>query len=242
MQTTHLFMFDDALCQYAIANPAVRLPFIGSMCVVPAINATSSGLVANQTLAADATITARLKAAGIDTTKCIVNQQAPHTGYATDAALLLLQSLNNAVTNQLNFFNKTALLYGLRSTTYPGGLTGDVVLDPLLGDRKDSSYIINIQQDFGVVNFATWSPGKSFNKLQLASPLRWLDNTTAIPKASTRSIGFIATRTAKSSTSAVVISILGFAITIGVFVFCYRAQKAHDLTEKAQALPGGPAA
>jgi hypothetical protein len=112
-------------------------------------------------------------------------------------------------------------------------VTGNITLNSI-GNRLQAKYTANIQQSSptAVVTFASWSNTGRYELVPASSlpygPLRWLDNTTKVPKFSIRSIKFILATTGATHPGAIALSIGGFLFTIFTFFCCYKVRQSED--------------
>jgi ABC-type branched-subunit amino acid transport system substrate-binding protein len=233
MRASHVFVLSDALCQLTGFKPQLRQPLLGSICVLPRYDNTRYSVTLPNLLTQYSADTLKLMAAGgYDTTTCDQSYVDLASAYAYDAAAVVVDTITrmyvangNKLASPTNpsrtiFANTTDVVRMLRQVSLDSAVTYKLALDKSTGERLDSSFSLMIQQPRGVVNFGMWSQAGG---LQLVTdPITWADNTTNIPKASTRSFSFIASKTAKSNPGVIAVSVLGFIITIAVFVFCCR--------------------
>lgn len=254
MHKTHIFILGDALCQHALDFPEMRAALIGSICTAPKADAIAFDALRGDYTSGRMNAQMRdvLAAGGFDTT-CPLTFDDPYSAFAFDAATLLVNAIYDTARNVsgatrfdpsriaelLDAANTSVVVDRIRQARFLG-VTGPVSLDAL-GDRQFAWFSFNIQQyNNRIVDFAEWNSIRvpPLTRTKLTVPLRWLDNTTAVPSASIRSISFIAMQTAKQHPATIVLSVLGFVATIGVFVFCYRHYRLQKLLEE-QALDAG---
>lgn len=254
MNRTHIFILGDVICQHALSFPEMRAALLGSICAAPWVDTISfSALRMGYTSSVKLSqMRDTLAAGGFDTT-CPLTFDDPYSAFAFDAATLLVRSLVRIATGTsgaatldpskiatyLDSANASFITQQLRATEF-FGVTGNMRLDAN-GDRTTAAFVFNIQQyNNRIVSFGDWNNMRltPFSAYTLILPLRWLDNSTDVPGASTRSIAFIAIQTAKQHPATIALSILGFGATIAVFFFCYRHYRLQKMLEQ-QALDGG---
>ena len=236
MTQTHIFLLGNDLCQAGASNPALRAMLPSSICAAPNYDANMfAQFQANFSNSSISQTTQQIlfNAGFTGVYQCNVSSLSPYSAFALDAGQLILNVVAGAIRDGISLTSSAALLPRIRSTSV-NGWTGTFQLNPTTGDRPYTSFALNVQTlGGGVVTFARWDTQAipDFKGFSLSTPIVWLDNTTDIPASSIRSALFIAQSTVTANPGAIALSVLGFAGTIAIFVFCYRHYKMQKLIE-----------
>jgi len=218
---------------------------LGSFCANPTYNEDQyAQLYARLAAAEGAEADKLLREGGFRIETCPGLHHDIYSPFAHDAALVALSVIRAAVTanggtlggegGATAFSNRTATLQMIRATRLRGA-TGVVAFNQATGDRVDASFQFTVQQrNNQIVTVGTFNDEVGYQQAVLVSPIVWPDNTTTIPRASTRSATFVIVHTAEGNPTAVFVSILGTIVTVIATVFCYRHYKLNKEVKEAQ--------
>ncbi|CAG9572751.1 putative extracellular receptor [Leishmania major strain Friedlin] len=238
----YIFFMDSALCHAAAASAngdALRQKLPSSICIYP--NVTQTRLAALNTLYTNsdyATTRQEMRKLMSDggflssVESCDISSISPYAGFAVDAGYVLIDSISRAVAENVSLNVAAHLLPYIRSTSIDD-FTGECTIDST-GNRLYAAYSINIQLLNGSALFiGTWN-SKASPALEITEwSFVWLTNSTAVPLDTFRDASFVLSTAFSASPGAIVISVLGFILTIAVFYFCYRHYRMQKLIEQA---------
>ncbi|KAG5480878.1 hypothetical protein LSCM4_06447 [Leishmania orientalis] len=238
----YIFFMDSALCHAAAASAtgaALRQKLPSSICIYP--NVTTSRLAALNALYTSsdyATTRQEMRKLMSDggflssVESCDTSSITPYAGFAVDAAYVLIDSVSRAFAANTSLSEASALLAYIRNTSIDK-FTGDCTIDST-GNRLYAVYSINIQLwSGGPLFIGTWN-SKALPALDITeSSFVWLTNSTVVPLDTFRDTSFVLGSALSASPGAIVISVLGFILTIAVFYFCYRHYRMQKLIEQA---------
>ncbi|KAG5480550.1 hypothetical protein LSCM1_06254 [Leishmania martiniquensis] len=238
----YIFFMDNALCHTAAASEAgaaLRQKLPSSICIYP--NVTTSRLAALNTLYTSSDFAAtrqemrKLMSDGgfiSSVESCDTSSINPYSGFAVDAGYVLIDSVSRAFADNASLDVEAALLGYIRNTSIDK-FTGDCTMDST-GNRLYAAYSIDIQLwSGGPLFIGTWNSKASPALHITESSFVWLTNSTVVPLDTFRDTSFVLGSALSSSPGTIVISVLGFLLTIAVFYFCYRHYRMQKLIEQA---------
>jgi hypothetical protein len=230
--TPYIFFLSNDLCQYGLANATARASLPSSICISPYVDPVAFGKLQSAYNASN--LLPQLQQTlfqggftGVYT--CNLTTLSTYSAFALDSGSVIIDVVNRAVSRSMSLTNSAGLVPLIRQTTITTA-TGTFTIGST-GDRDYSAYSLDIQTPNGVTFFAKWDIRAFPNFVPNSNVIVWFDNTTSIPTATYRSIGFITQSTVTANPGTIVLSVLGFAGTIAIFFFCYRHYKMQRLIE-----------
>lgn len=238
----YIFFLDAPLCHAAAASTTgatLRQKLPSSICVFPnvtndrlmALNAeyqsTSNAdtLVAMRKLMSDGGFVSSIEA-------CNTSTITPFSAFAVDAGYVLIDAVTRAVKAKVPMEVAANLLPYIRNTSIDK-FTGNCTIDST-GNRLFATYSIDVQLWAAPpLLLGTWNSKNSPALLILESSFLWLTNSTVAPLDTFRDASFVLSTAFSASPGTIVISVLGFVVTIAVFYFCYRHYRMQKLIEQA---------
>lgn len=238
----YIFFLDAPLCHAAAASPAgalLRQKLPSSICIYPNVSNTRlDALNAKyQSSANAATLTAMKKimsdggfVSSIEA--CDTSAITPFSGFAVDAGYVLIDAVTRAIKANVAMEVAANVLPFIRNTSIDK-FTGNCTIDST-GNRLFATYSINVQLwNADPLLLGTWN-SKNTPALDITEEsFLWLTNTTTPPLDTFRDASFVLSTAFSASPGTIVISVLGFVITIAVFYFCYRHYRMQKLIEQA---------
>ncbi|CAJ1022757.1 putative Receptor family ligand binding region containing protein [Leishmania utingensis] len=238
----YIFFMDSALCHAAAASAtgdALRQKLPSSICIYPNVTQTRlAELNALYTSSGYATTRQEMRKVMSDggflssVESCDTSSISPYAGFAVDAGYVLIDAVSRAVAANASLNVARSLLPYIRSTSIDN-FTGNCTIDST-GNRLYAAYSINIQPWSGAPLFiGTWNSRTSPALEITESSFLWLTNSTVVPLDTFRDASFVLGSALSASPGTIVISVLGFILTISIFYFCYRHYRIQRRIEQA---------
>ncbi|KAK7195673.1 extracellular receptor [Novymonas esmeraldas] len=238
----YIFFMDGVLCHAAdasAAGDALRQKLPSSICIYP--NVTQSRLTALNTIYNSSNYTVarqemrRLMSDGgflASVESCDTSAISPYAGFSVDAGYVLIDAVSRAFAANASLNVAANLLPYIRNTSIDK-FTGNCTIDST-GNRIYAAYSINIQLPAGDALFiGTWDSKTSPALEIIADSFKWLTGSTVPPLDTFRDASFVLGSAFSASPGTIVISVLGFILTIAIFYFCYRHYRMQKLIEQA---------
>ncbi|KAG5507037.1 hypothetical protein JKF63_05783 [Porcisia hertigi] len=238
----YIFFMDASLCnaaEFPENGEALRRKLPSSICIYP--NVTQARLAELNALyqSSDYSTTRQemrklLSDGGFlsSVESCDTSTISPYSGFAVDAGYVLIDSVSRAFSANVSLSVPAHLLPYIRSTSIDK-FTTNCTIDST-GNRLYAIYSIDIQLwDGSTLFIGTWD-SKVMPSLGITeSSFLWLTNSTSTPLDTFRDATFVLESALLVSPGTIVVSILGFILTIAVFYFCYRHYRMQKLIEQA---------
>jgi ABC-type branched-subunit amino acid transport system substrate-binding protein len=238
----YIFFLDSPLCHAAASSDAGRLlrrKLPSSICFSPYVTeAKLSALNAGYQSSSNAAMIKSMKKIMSDggfvssIESCNTSAITPFSGFAVDAGYVLIDSVKRAIKSNVAMEVSANLLPFIRNTSIDT-FTGNCTIDST-GNRVWAAYSINIQLwDADPLTIGMWNSKNSPALVIAQSSFKWLTNSTEPPLDTFRDASFVLSTAFSASPGTIVISVLGFVVTIAVFYFCYRHYRMQKLIEQA---------
>lgn len=238
----YLFFLDSALCHAAAATETgrkLRQKLPSSICVFPSVTDVKlAALNAGYQSRDNADMLASMKKIMSDggfvssIESCDTSAITSFSGFAVDAGYVLIDAVTRAIKANVSMEVSANLLPYLRNTSIDT-FTGSCTIDST-GNRIWATYSINVQLwEADPLTIGTWNSRNSPALEITQSSFKWLTNSTEPPLDTFRDASFVLSTAFSASPGTIVISVLGFVITIAVFYFCYRHYRTQKLIEQA---------
>lgn len=238
----YIFFLDAPLCHATASSTTgklLRRKLPSSICVVPYVKDAKLAAInaAYQSSANKNMITSMKKimsdggfVSSIEA--CDTSAITPFSGFAVDAGNILINAVTRAMAANVSMEVAANLLPYIRNTSIDT-ITGNCTLDSN-GNRLWAAYSLNVQL-WGAdpLTIGTWN-SKSSPALDITqASFMWLTNSTTAPLDTFRDASFVLSSAFSASPGTIVISVLGFVVTIAVFYFCYRHYRMQKMIEQA---------
>ncbi|KPI90084.1 putative extracellular receptor [Leptomonas seymouri] len=238
----YIFFLDGPLCHMAASTQTgtlLRRKLPSSICVFPFVpEARLNALNAEyQSSAKAATLKSMMRIMSdggfvSSIVSCNTSAITPFSGFAVDAGYVLIDAVKRAVKRNVSIEVASRLLPYIRNTSIDR-FTGNCTLDAT-GNRLWAAYSINIQLwDADPLTIGMWNSRNSTALSITETSFMWLTNSTEAPLDTFRDSSFVLSSAFSASPGTIVISALGFVITIAVFYLFYRHYRLQKLIEQA---------
>lgn len=235
----YVFFFDRSLCEYnAVTASTPRDNYQSSICIYPYVPATRlAALNTNYTNYAGSDLRQEMRTLMSDggfissVESCNLTSITDMSGFAVDAAYLLIDVATRAYQNGRSFNVSSNLLPFIRNATIDK-FTGNFSMTSV-GNRNFAAFSFDIQIPGSALYLGSWNMEASPSLSITTTNFRWLNSSTEVPLDTFRDSTFVLGSALSASPGAIVISVLGFVGTITVFYFCYRHYRMQKLIEQA---------
>lgn len=231
----YIFLLSHELCMHATTYPDQRKLLQSSICVLPSVPQARLDLINTQVQSHTeiqneirVILTNGKMLSRSDT--CNLQHVQSFMGFAVDAGYVLIDVVERALAANISLNESSQLVAFIRNTSFDK-FSGPLTIDST-GNRIFAEFDVNIQLPENVLTIGRWSElmHPSFIKLY-TTPFLWMTNSTTTPLDTFRDYSFILGTSVSASPGAIVLSLLGFVVTIVVFFFCYRHYRVQKLIE-----------
>ncbi|CAD2217534.1 Receptor family ligand binding region containing protein, putative [Angomonas deanei] len=232
----YIFILNRDLCAYGYGHPNARQKLVSSICIYPHVPQDRLESI-NALLKADTERTKQMRLTLSDggfltqVERCSLSDIHAQSGFAVDAAYVIIDAVERAKTANASLNVSANLLPYVRSTSIDK-FTGAFTIESN-GNRNFAIFAVDIQTPQDVVTIGTWNSKAVPTLVITVDNFLWLTGSKAVPADTFRDMSFVLGSTVGASPGAIVISVLGFLVTIAVFIFCYRHYKVQKLMEHA---------
>lgn len=238
----YIFFMDAPLCHAAAASTtgvSLRQKLPSSICIYSNVTlARLATINADYTSSANAVMRQGMRKLMSDggflstVEACDTSAITAYSGFAVDAGYVLIDAVTRAFAANASLNVAANLLSYLRNTSI-NKFTGNCTIDST-GNRLYAAYSIDIQLwNAAPLLIGTWD-SKASPALDITqSSFTWLTNSTEAPLDTFRDTSFVLSSAFSASPGTIVISVLGFILTIAIFYFCYRHYRMQKLIEQA---------
>lgn len=231
----YVFFLSKDLCLYGATHPESRAKLQSSICMLPYVppeRITAINEALSNSTAVQQEIRTVLSDGGFlsQAETCDIATVHNFSGFAVDAGYLIISAVERAVAAGVSLDKSATLRQYIRGTTL-NNFTGQFTISSI-GERDFAAYYVDIQVKDSAVTIGTWSERQTpALRTSDTSAIYWMTNSTTVPLDTFRDISFVLGTTVSASPGTIVLSVLGFVGTIGVFFFCYRHYRMQKLVE-----------
>lgn len=232
----YIFFLSNQLCSYGYNTPSARAALPSSICLTPYVPPDRLTAI-NKEFSESPSVLAEIKSTMSDggfvaqVETCNISTITPRAGFAVDAGYVLVSAVERALAAKVVLSQSANLKPFVRGTSIDK-FTGAFTISAANGNRDFAAYTVDIEvPGTGVLEVGTWSEKQVPRFRTTQDDFLWLTGSKDVPLDTFRDMSFVLNTTVSASPGAIVLSVLGFVATIGVFVFCYRHYKVQKLIE-----------
>ncbi|CCW60790.1 unnamed protein product [Phytomonas sp. EM1] len=233
----YVFFLSSDLCLHGAAFPEQRNKLQSSICLSPYVPADrlkelDTKVKTNPVIFEDVKNILRNANLILQAKTCSIMDIPSFTGFAVDAAYVLIDAVERALAANISLKTRNHLLPLIRRTSI-NNFTEDCTINNR-GDRNFAVYEVNIQIPDSVLGIGVWNTrNKQPFSRTYSSSFIWMTNSTSIPLDTFRDYSFILDNTMSASSGTILLCALGFLITFGLFFFCYQHYRVQTQIEMA---------
>ncbi|CCW71553.1 unnamed protein product [Phytomonas sp. Hart1] len=233
----YVFFLSTDLCLHGAAYPEQRNKLQSSICLFPYVPTDhledlNLKAEANPDIFQDVKSILRGANLIVQAETCSMKDIPSFTGFAVDAAYVLIDVIERALAAEVSIKTGNHLLPLIRKTSINKFTEGCTINDK--GDRNFSVYEVNIQIPGSILGIGVWDTRNKqpFTRMD-SSNFIWMTNSTSIPLDTFRDYSFILDNTIPASYGTILLCVLGFLFTFGLLFFSYQHYRVQTQIEMA---------